>query len=119
MLLLALRHKDGMKLISSSGKIVLNFHAKQLNIVAAGDNELEILIDGKMVESSIAGNDVESSMVRILEPRLYNIIESFYGESHTITINVKKPNFEILVRIRVLCKGKKFIKFSKNYFTSF
>ena len=38
--------KDGMKLISSSGKIVLNFHAKQLNIVAAGDNELEILIDG-------------------------------------------------------------------------
>ena len=87
--------KDGMKLISSSGKIVLNFHAKQLNIVAAGDNELEILIDGKMVESSIAGNDVESSMVRILEPRLYNIIESFYGESHTITINVKKPNFEI------------------------
>ena len=70
--------KDGMKLISSSGKIVLNFHAKQLNIVAAGDNELEILIDGKMVESSIAGNDVESSMVRILEPRLYNIIESFY-----------------------------------------
>ena len=70
--------KDGMKLISSSGKIVLNFHAKQLNIVAAGDNELEILIDGKMVESSIAGNDVESSMVRILEPRLYNIIAVSY-----------------------------------------
>jgi len=87
--------KDGMKLISSSGKIVLNFHAKQLNIVAAGDTELEILLDGKVVETSISGNDVESSMVRILEPRLYNIIESQSSESHILTINVKKPNFEI------------------------
>ena len=87
--------RDGMKLISDTGKVVLNYHAKQVNIVASGDTELEILIDGKIIMDDISGVDVESSTVTILEPRLYNIIESQNGESHILTINIKKPDFEI------------------------
>ena len=44
---------------------------------------------------NISGVDVKSSKVTILEPRLYNIIESQNGESHILTINIKKPDFEI------------------------
>ena len=87
--------KDGMKLISNTGKIVLNYHAKQVNIVATGDTDLEILIDGRLMLDDISGVDVKSSITTILEPRLYNIIESQNAESHTLTINVKQPDFEI------------------------
>ena len=86
---------DGMKLISDTGKIVLDYHAKQVNIVASGNTDLEILIDGKILLDDISGKDVKSSMSTILEPRLYNIIESQSGESHILTINVKQPDFKI------------------------
>jgi len=87
--------KDGMKLISDNGKIVLEYYAKQVNIVASGNTELEILIDEKKIMDNISGVDVKSSKVTILEPRLYNIIESQNGEFHILTINVKNPDFEI------------------------
>ena len=87
--------KDGMKLMSNNGKIVLEYHAKQVNIVASGDTELEILIDGEIIKNPISGMDVKTSKVKILEPRLYNIIESQNAESHILTINVKKSDFEI------------------------
>ena len=86
---------DSMKLISAPGKIILEYHAKQVNIVAAGDTELEILIDGEKMKEKISGNDMISSKIRILEPRLYNIVESEYGETHTIIIKIDEPNFEI------------------------
>ena len=84
-----------MKLISDTGKIVLGYHAKQVNIVASGNTDLEILIDGKILLDDISGKDVKSSMSTVLEPRLYNIIESQSGESHILTINVKQPDFKI------------------------
>jgi len=87
--------KDGMKLISDDGKIVLEYYAKQVNIVASGNTELEVLIDGKIIKDTISGIDVKTSTIRILEPGLYNIIEAEQAESHVLTINVKKPNFEI------------------------
>ena len=36
---------DGMKLISDSGKIVLNYNAKQVNIVASNNAILKITYD--------------------------------------------------------------------------
>ena len=74
---------------------VLEYNAKQVNIVATGNAELEILIDDAKITKQISGVDVVNGKIMISEPRLYNIIESFYGESHTITINVTEPNFEI------------------------
>ena len=40
-------NNDGMKLISESGKIVLNFNAKQVNIVASESATLFIEYDGR------------------------------------------------------------------------
>ena len=88
-------NSDGMELISNSGKIVLEYNAKQVNIVAAGNGELEILIDGKKVPKQIAGTDVIENKIKINEPRLYNMIETLEGESHTITIKATVANLEI------------------------
>ena len=87
--------KDAMRLISDDGKIILKYHAKQVNIVASGNAELEILIDGKIIDDAISGDDVKRSIVRISEPRLYNIVEGEQSESHILTINVQNTNFKI------------------------
>ena len=75
-----------MKLISENGLIVLQYNAKQVNIVADGNAELEILIDGNQVSEKIAGSDIELSKIRIVEPRLYNIINSDHTGIHELKI---------------------------------
>ena len=89
-------NNDGMKLISDSGKIVLHFNAKQVNIVASNNAILEITYDGNSIPSENRGKDVApDGTVKILEPRLYNLIDSKQEGSHEIIIEVKNPGFEI------------------------
>ncbi|MEM2785039.1 MAG: redoxin family protein [Candidatus Nitrosotenuis sp.] len=88
--------EDRMILISESGTIVLPYFAKQVNIVAAGDSELEILLDGKPISKHDAGTDVtDNGKVSISGSTLYNIINSKDAAKHTIQINVNKSGFEI------------------------
>ena len=89
-------NEDSMELISNTGKIVLNYNAKQVNIVAKNNVLLEILIDGEKVTGDLLGTDLKSnSKILISEPRLYNIINSDITESHELIITVDGPNFEI------------------------
>ena len=89
-------NKDGMKLAGDSGKIVLNFNAKQVNIVADGNTVLEILYDGNIIPIDSRGDDINSNgEVIISEPRLYNLIELDQEGPHEIIIKVAEPNFEI------------------------
>jgi len=89
-------NNDGMKLISESGKIILNFNAKQVNIVASENAVLKIEYDGNEIPEEIRGIDVSSdSMVKISEPRLYNLIDSELEGTHEIIIQVQTPGFEI------------------------
>ena len=88
--------KDSMKLISENGLIVLQYNAKQVNIVASNTAELEILIDGEFVPEYMTGIDLsQDSKVMITEPRLYNIVNSSVTESHELVIKVNNPEFEI------------------------
>ena len=89
-------NNDGMKLISDSGKIVLNFNAKQVNIVASENAILKIEYDGGQIPEQIRGQDISSdSTVKISEPRLYNLIDSEQEGPHEIIIQVESPGFEI------------------------
>jgi len=89
-------NKDGMELISDSGKIVLNFNAKQVNIVAANNAVLKITYDGDYIPLESRGQDVmQDGIVKITEPRLYNIIDSKQEGTHEIVIEVKNAGFEI------------------------
>ena len=88
--------KDSMKLVSENGLIMLNYNAKQVNIVASNNAELEIFIDGEYIPKHIAGIDVnQDSKVVIIEPRLHNIVDSTVTESHELIIKVNDPKFEI------------------------
>ena len=88
--------KDSMELVSENGLIMLNYNAKQVNIVASNNAELEIFIDGEHIPKHIAGIDVnQDGKVMIIEPRLYNIVDSTVTESHELIIKVNDPKFEI------------------------
>ena len=89
-------NNDGMKLVSDSGKIVLNFNAKQVNIVASENAILKIEYDGGQIPEQARGQDVsQDSTVKISEPRLYNLIDSEQEGPHEIIIQVESPGFEI------------------------
>ena len=89
-------NNDGMKLISDSGKIVLNFNAKQVNIVASENAVLKIEYDGGQIPEQVRGQDVSpDGTVKISEPRLYNLIDSEQEGPHEIIIQVENPGFEI------------------------
>ena len=88
--------KDSMKLVSENGLIVLQYNAKQVNIVASNMAELEIFIDGEVVPKDMIGRDLSpDSKVIVTEPRLYNIVNSSVTETHELTIKVNNPKFEI------------------------
>ena len=88
--------KDSMKLVSENGLIVLQYNAKQVNIVASNTAKLEIFIDGEFVPKHMIGMDLTpDSKVIITEPRLYNIVNSSIAESHELIIKVNDPKFEI------------------------
>ena len=88
--------KDGMKLVSDSGKILLPYSGKEVNIVTAGEATLRIHLDGMPIDPSIAGNDVESQgMLHVEEAGLYNVVQTEAPEDHTIEIFVDEPGFEI------------------------
>jgi thiol-disulfide isomerase/thioredoxin len=86
---------DRMVLTSESGTIILPYFAKQVNIVSAGNSELEILLDGKPISVSDAGADVNEGKVMTSESTLYNLVNTKDSSSHVIQININKPGFEI------------------------
>lgn len=75
--------EDRMRLESESGKIVLPYYAKAVNIVAANNSDLQILLDGIPVDPKDSGTDVKDGKVHVSEDRLYNIITSNQADTHT------------------------------------
>ena len=89
-------NKDSMQLISDTGKIILKYNAKQVNIVAKNNANLEISVDDMTIPDSISGGDLNNnSRISVFEPRLYNIINSNDTHSHELIIKVNQPDFEI------------------------
>ena len=87
--------QGGMKLVSDSGSIRLPYYAKEVNIVTANESELTILLDGKLITSDFAGDDIIFGKVSATQAGLYNIIRSQEASSHLLEIVVANPGFEI------------------------
>jgi thiol-disulfide isomerase/thioredoxin len=85
---------DRMRLASDFGIIKLPYFAKEVNIVASGESELTILLDGKPI-SQYAGADVKDGKVQTSESRLYNLVKAEESGRHTIEIQIDRPGFEI------------------------
>ena len=89
-------NKDGMELISNSGKIALKFNAKQINIVASNYAIIDVKIDGEKINEKMKGLDVsENGIIKISEPRLYNLLNMENSEQREIILEVTGPGFEI------------------------
>lgn len=87
---------DRMILVSESGAIKLPYFAKQVNIVAAGQSEISVFLDGEPIPPSYAGSDVDQNgKVIINESTLYNLVDAEESARHTLEILVHKPGFEI------------------------
>jgi thiol-disulfide isomerase/thioredoxin len=86
---------DRMVLTSDTGRIVLPYFAKQLNIVASGESELFVLLDGKPISAEDAGSDVIEGKVVTSESRLYNLASTQEPAGHVIEVRITKPGFEI------------------------
>ncbi len=88
--------QGSMRLVSNSGSILLPYSGKEVNIVTAGEANLKIKIDGKLIDSSISGKDVGvNGQVHVRESGLYNIVQTETSEDHTLEILVETPGFEI------------------------
>jgi thiol-disulfide isomerase/thioredoxin len=88
--------EGSMKLISDSGRIFLPFVAKEVNIVTAGEADLEIFLDGKVIPTESAGEDVGTEgRLHSHHPGLYNVVTTDESKQHFLEILVKDPGFEI------------------------
>jgi thiol-disulfide isomerase/thioredoxin len=87
---------DHMELQSETGRIVLSYSAKAINIVAGGSGELHISEDGSDLTGSTRGQDVsEEGTVAIDGQKLYNLaMHDEYGK-HQIVIDAAGKGFEI------------------------
>jgi thiol-disulfide isomerase/thioredoxin len=88
--------EGSMRLVSDSGRIVLPYSGKEVNIVTEGETNLKILLDEKPISSESAGKDVDAKgQVHTHYADLYNIIKTNKPEQHTLEIIVNDPGFEI------------------------
>jgi thiol-disulfide isomerase/thioredoxin len=87
---------DHMELQGESGRIVLSYSAKAINIVAGGSGELQISEDGSDLTGSSRGQDVsEDGAVAVDGQKLYNLaMHEEYGR-HQIVIDISGKGFEI------------------------
>jgi len=86
--------EDRMILVSNSGRIILPYFAKEVNIVSGGNSELWIFLDGEKI-SKASGVDVQDSKVMIRDSTLYNLVKTAEPSPHVLEIQVKQPGFEI------------------------
>jgi len=88
--------EGSMKLVSDTGSILLLYSGKEVNIVTANEADLQIFIDGEIIDSSIAGKDVRTEgRAHVNHDGLYNIVNSEIPEQHLLQILIDDPGFEI------------------------
>ncbi|HEU4468141.1 MAG TPA: thioredoxin family protein [Nitrososphaeraceae archaeon] len=89
---------DSMELIGNEGKIILDYSARSINIVAGGQGKIIVMEFGKdnQTRNPYSGNDLDSEGKLIIDgQRLYNIgSHQDYG-NHQIAIDVSGSGFRI------------------------
>jgi thiol-disulfide isomerase/thioredoxin len=89
---------DNVELQSDAGRIVLNYSAQYVNLVAGGKGQGIVHEDNSLLPSYYKGVDTENgSKFAIDYPRLYNIVnhQSYDDEGfHSLTIDVKGKGFQ-------------------------
>ena len=94
-----LNSADYMELASDTGKVVLKYQARNVNIVAGQDGNLTILLEGRPATAAEAGADARitggSAVVRTDEHRLYSVVDDEDYYQKTLEIDVRGKGFRI------------------------
>ncbi len=81
-----------------NAKLFLRYKAKGANIVAGGNSEINIFLDGKALDLDSLGKDVslknKNTIILVNDYRLYNIVSTPSYEDHMLEINAQ-PGFEL------------------------
>ena len=91
-----------MRLVSGDGSVVLRYYAKQVNIVAGGEAELSVTIDGRPVPERLRGLDLAerpaagaggpATVLRTSGHDLYGVIDTDGpAEEHVLRIDAPGP----------------------------
>lgn len=86
---------DHMELVSDTGKIVLFYSAKDVNIVAGQNSVLSIFLDGVSVGESSGSDVIINNKVLVREQTLYNIVSGNDYNSRLLEIDIEGKGFEI------------------------
>ncbi|MBA3751044.1 MAG: thiol-disulfide isomerase, partial [Nitrosopumilus sp.] len=87
---------DNMELQSESGKILLTYSAKSVNLVAGGLGQGIVYEDNSLLANNTKGVDVVDDHKFLIDvPRLYNIVNhQSYSGTHSLIIDVKGKGFQ-------------------------
>ena len=87
---------DNMELQSESGKIILTYSAKSVNLVAGGLGYGTVYEDNSLLSDNSKGADVVNESQFLIDgPRMYNIINhQTYSGTHSLIIDVKGKGFQ-------------------------
>lgn len=88
-------NRDNIELISDNGKVVLDYHARAVNIVATGNSLLTIKLDNESLSDSNKDTDVSDSRVRVSEERMYNLVFGDDYARHIIEIDIEGKGFKL------------------------
>ena len=99
---------DNMELQSNTGRILLSYSAKSVNMVVgvnSSDNsqnqsQVTIYEDNSLISDKSKGIEVKNnSRFTIDEPRLYNIVnhQSYSSNNHTLLVDIKGKGFQAYV----------------------
>ncbi|MEW6722332.1 MAG: thioredoxin family protein [Candidatus Micrarchaeota archaeon] len=87
-----------VELASETGKVVLKYRARNVNIVAEGDSTLSITLDGSVPEGALGG-DVKiaggKATAGVSEERLYSIVEDEGYSEKTLEMDVSGKGFRL------------------------
>ena len=87
---------EGMELVSETGRILLPYVAKEVNIVAANAADLVLRVDGDVIPPGIAGPQVgPGGALRVSESDLYNLVSEEAATERFLEIEVSGPGFQI------------------------
>ena len=88
-------NNDNMQLVNYTGKVVLQYSAKSVNIVAGGTGKVYVSQDGGALAGN-RGSDVgRDGSFTIDGHRLYNVVNNSGYEMHTVTLDILGPGFQI------------------------
>ena len=88
---------DNVELQSESGRIILFYSAKAVNLVGGGMGEGIVHVDGPLLSNNSRGVDTKNDSKFVIDfPRLFNIVnhQSYDDDFHPLIIDVRGKGFQ-------------------------